>query len=77
MSAAPTAVDRARRACIIRHSVISGALTLFVAVFLLILVRLHDGHDPVLSHHTHSAGVSGSGGGPALATPAPVSTSQS
>jgi hypothetical protein len=51
---------RAFRARAIRRRVISGALGLFVATWLLIALVLVSGHDPALAAHTTSAAATSS-----------------
>lgn len=59
---------RLARARTLRRRVISGAVALFVAAWLLIALVLVSGHDPALSRQTASVAASGS-------TPATVSSS--
>ena len=51
---------RKRRVRAIRHWVVAGAVTLFVAVWLLIAVVLVSGHDPALSKTSSAAASTGS-----------------
>ncbi len=51
---------RKRRVRAIRHWVVAGAVTLFVAVWLLIAVVLVSGHDPALSKTSTAAISTGS-----------------
>lgn len=65
---------RALRARTIRRRVISGALGLFVATWLLIALVLVSGHDPALAAHTTSAASSSTS---SSSRPATVSTPSS
>lgn len=47
---------RARRARRIRRAIIGGALSLFVAAWLLIAIVLVSGHDPALAAHVSATG---------------------
>jgi hypothetical protein len=65
---------RADRARTIRRVVISGALALFVAAWLLIAIVLVSGHDPALAARAVTTGTRSASSSPATTSVAPAST---